>query len=71
MSSFNIELLNTFSAKLGIDRGAELIVYCAIIFLGLMSFHLLSGRQKDQEDLSRLISQLAINEAWGEALTSF
>jgi hypothetical protein len=35
VSSFNIELLNTFSSKLGINRGAELIVYCAVIFLGL------------------------------------
>jgi hypothetical protein len=35
ISSFNIELLNAFSSKLGINRGAELIVYCAVIFLGL------------------------------------
>ena len=70
ISSFNISFLNSFSAKLGIARGAELIVYCAIIFLGLMSFHLMSWRQKDQMDLSRLISQLAINEAWWTFLSS-
>jgi hypothetical protein len=64
VSSFNIQLLNSFSSKLGIERGAELIVYCAVIFLGLAYMNLMNDSQKDQQELSRLISQLAINEAF-------
>ncbi|MDR2416411.1 MAG: DUF2304 domain-containing protein [Candidatus Peribacteria bacterium] len=64
ISSFNIQLLNHFSQKFGINRGAELIVYCAIMFLGLTSMNLMNTTQKDQQELSRLISQLAINDAF-------
>jgi dolichol-phosphate mannosyltransferase len=64
ISSFNIQLLNSFTQKLGIARGAELIVYCAVIFLGLAYMNLMNSSQKDQQELSRLVSQLAINEAF-------
>ncbi|MDR0282159.1 MAG: DUF2304 family protein, partial [Candidatus Peribacteria bacterium] len=64
ISSFNIELLNMFSQKLGVERGAELIVYCAIIFLGLAYMNLMNNSQKDKQELSRLVSQLAINQAF-------
>ena len=64
VSSFNIEILNSFSSKLGIDRGAELIVYCAVIFLGLGYMNLMNNSQKSTQELSRLISQLAINDAY-------
>lgn len=64
ISSFNIDLLNTFSKKLGIERGAELIVYCSVIFLGLAYMNLMNSSQKDRQELSRLVSQLAIKEAF-------
>ena len=62
IGAFNIEFINAFSQKVGIERGAELIVYCCIIFLWLAYLNLANDNQKDQAELSRLVSHLAIRE---------
>jgi len=50
----------------GLNRGADLIVYISIILLFYLIFHLLNSLSKSWTDLTRLISTLAIQQAFQE-----
>ncbi len=60
--AFNNQLLNDFWKFFGIARGADLIVYASLIILFYFYFELLNQHTKDKFNLTRLVSQLAINE---------
>ncbi len=61
----NIEALNTFWAFFWIARWADLLVYIAIIILAYFYISLYNKNIKDSQQLTRLISALAI-EKWYE-----
>lgn len=58
--SLRIEWLNAIGITFGLNRGADLIVYCSIIVLFYLVFHLLNSISKTGNDLTRLISTTAI-----------
>ena len=58
--AFDITTLNRFGSIFGVARGADLIVYVSIILLGYLFFGLLHRSTKQEESLTRLVSQLAI-----------
>lgn len=62
--AFNQNILNTFGEFFGIARGADLLVYIAIIVLLYFYFELLNQFTKDKHQLTRLISQQTINETY-------
>ena len=57
-------LLNDFGGFFGIARGADLLVYIALIFLFYFYFDLLNKHTKDRFQLTRLISQDAIRKGY-------
>ena len=61
----NVEALNTFWSFFWIARGADLLVYVAIIVLAYFYITLFNKNIKDSQELTRLISALAI-EKWYE-----
>lgn len=64
--SLKIEWLNMIGITFGLNRGADLIVYISIILLFYLIFHLLNTLSKSWTDLTRLISTLAIEQAFQE-----
>ena len=64
--SLKIEWLNMIGITFGLNRGADLIVYISIILLFYLIFHLLNSLSKSWTDLTRLISTLAIQQAFQE-----
>ncbi len=63
---FNQEWLNRFGEFFGIARGADLLVYIALIVLFYFFIDLFNKYTKDKFHLTRLISQMAINKAYHE-----
>jgi polyprenyl-phospho-N-acetylgalactosaminyl synthase len=61
---FNQDLLNAFGEIFGLARGADLIVYIAVILLFYFYFGLLNLHIKDGFNLTRLVSRQAIYECW-------
>jgi len=61
---FNQDLLNAFGKFFGIARGADLLVYIALIVLFYFYIVLLNNHTKDKFQLTRLISQFAIDAAY-------
>lgn len=61
--ALNQELLNQFWRFFGIARGADLLVYVSLILLFYFYIDILNKHTKDKFQLTRLISQGAIN-AW-------
>lgn len=57
---FNQSLLNKFGSLFGIARGADLLVYIAIITLAYFYFELLHYQTKGSANLTRLVSAIAI-----------
>ncbi len=57
-------LLNTFGSYFGVARGADLLVYISIIVLFYLLIELYNKHTKDASHLSKLVSQLAIQEAY-------
>lgn len=56
-------LLNRIGAFVGLQRGADFLVYVSIIFLLYGVFFLLQKVEKQRQDLSKLIQNLAIQHA--------
>lgn len=61
--ALNQHLLDQFGTYFGVARGADLLVYVWIILLAYFYIDLLNKHTKDKFQLTRLISQIAIN-AW-------
>jgi len=59
---FNQELLNQFGKFFGIARGADLLVYISLIVLFYFYITMLNNHTKDKFQLTKLISQTAIDK---------
>lgn len=64
--ALNQSLLNQFGGFFGIARGADLLVYIALILLFYFYIDVLNKHTKDRFQLTRLISQTAINEWYSQ-----
>ena len=62
--ALRIEWLNAIGITFGLNRGADLIVYVSIILLFYLIFYLFNIVSKSWIDLTRLISTLAIQQAF-------
>ncbi|PJA47858.1 MAG: hypothetical protein CO170_04570 [candidate division SR1 bacterium CG_4_9_14_3_um_filter_40_9] len=67
MFALNQSLLDRFGGFFGIARGADLLVYIALILLFYFYMELVNKHTKDRMQLTRLISQIAINEAYADS----
>lgn len=63
---FNQELLNQFGTFFGIARGADLLVYISLIILFYFYITMINNHTKDKFQLTKLISQIAINEWYAQ-----
>ena len=63
--SFNMNALNNFGSFFGIARWADLLVYISIIILAYFYITLYNRNIKDSQQVTKLISALAI-EKWYE-----
>ncbi len=63
---FNQTLLNAFGEFFGIARGADLLVYIALIVLLYFYISILNSHTKDKFQLTRFISQTAIDKGYVE-----
>lgn len=63
---FNQNLLNKFGSFFGIARGADLLVYASIVLLFYFFIDLLNKHTKDKFQLTRLISQTAIDTGYAQ-----
>ena len=59
--AFNQELLNQFGKFFGVARGADLLVYVWLILLSYFYIDVLNKHTKDKFQLTKLISQTAID----------
>ncbi|HMS91499.1 MAG TPA: DUF2304 family protein [Candidatus Absconditabacterales bacterium] len=64
--ALNQNLLNQFGSFFGIARGADLLVYIGLIFLAYIYINLFNNHTKDKFQLTRLVSQMAINAGYIE-----
>jgi len=64
--ALNQDLLNRFGSFFGIARGADLLVYMALILLFYFYIDVLNKHTKDRFQLTRLISQTAINQWYAQ-----
>lgn len=64
--AFNQNLLNAFGQFFGLARGADVLVYGAIILLFYFYIELLNQHTKNKHQLTRLISRKAINETYNQ-----
>ncbi|MEI6673440.1 MAG: DUF2304 domain-containing protein [bacterium] len=62
--SLNQNLLNQFGSFFGIARGADLLVYISLILLFYFYIDILNKHTKDRFQLTKLISQDAINRGY-------
>lgn len=62
--AFNQDLLNNFGNFFGLARGADVLVYSAIILLFYFYIELLNQHTKNKYQLTRLISRRAIHETY-------
>jgi hypothetical protein len=60
--ALNQQLLDQFGKFFGVARGADLLVYVSLILLFYFYIDVLNKHTKDRFQLTRLISQAAINE---------
>lgn len=62
--AFSQNLLNKFWMFFGIARWADLLVYAWLVVLAYFYITLLNSHTKDKHELTRLISQLTIDQAY-------
>lgn len=62
--ALNQRLLNQFGQFFGVARGADLLVYISLILLFYFYIDVLNKHTKDRFQLTRLISQEAINTGY-------
>lgn len=60
------EFLNNFWSFFGVARWADLIVYGALVAFAYFYIILLNNQTKDKQELTRLISQLTINQVFNQ-----
>jgi len=60
--ALNNDLLNRFGRVFGLARGADVLVYGTLVILAYLYIDLLNKDTKSKFQLTKLISQLAINE---------
>ncbi len=60
---YDIDLLNKFGTYFGVARGADLIVYASIILLFYFFIDLYNRLTKDMSQLSKLVTQQAVDQA--------
>jgi hypothetical protein len=60
--ALNQDLLNRFGSFFGVARGADLLVYISLILLFYFYIDVLNKHTKDRFQLTRLISQEAMDE---------
>jgi hypothetical protein len=60
--SLNQSLLDQFGTYFGVARGADLLVYVSLILLFYFYIEVLNKHTKDKFQLTRLISQTAIDQ---------
>lgn len=65
--SLNVNLLNKFWSVFGVARGADLFVYIWVILLFYLYITLLNKNTREKYELSRLISQEAINKWFNQS----
>lgn len=65
--SLNQNLLNQFGTYFGVARGADLLVYISLILLFYFYIESLNKLTKDKFQLTKLISQTAINQWYMES----
>ncbi len=58
--TFFPEFLNTIGRIFGLPRGADLLVYVSILFLMYFVLLLLAKAEKNREDITRLVREVAI-----------
>jgi len=63
---YDIELLNKFGMYFGVTRGADLVVYASIILLFYFFIDLYNRLTKDMTQLSKLVTQQAVDQAWSD-----
>lgn len=63
---FNQDLLNNFGIFFGIARGADLLVYISLIVLFYFYISILNFQTKDKFQLTKFISQTAIDKGYAE-----
>lgn len=66
LSALNQEFLDNFWRFFGVARGADLIVYWGLIILAYFYITLLNSHTKDKHELTRLISQITINQVFSQ-----
>ncbi len=71
MFSLKVERLNAIGITFGLNRGADLIVYVSIMVLFYFVFHLLNLLSKSGNELTRLISTMAIQQAYQTSRDQF
>lgn len=64
--AINWEALNKFGAIFWLNRWADLIVYAAIVVLAYFYIWSVNTQTKDKQELTRLISAIAIHKAYNE-----
>ncbi len=64
--ALNQHALDQFGKYFGVARGADLLVYFSLILLFYFYIEVLNKHTKDKFQLTRLISQLAINQWYAE-----
>jgi hypothetical protein len=62
--ALNQKLLNQFWSFFGVARGADLVVYGSLVVLAYFYIILFNHQTKDKHELTRLISQLTINNVF-------
>ncbi len=62
VTSFNQNLLAQLWTFVGVEKGADFIVYISIIFLGFVFFSLLQNVLKQQQEITRLCTAQALRE---------
>lgn len=55
--------LGYFSQQLGVERGADLVVYLSILLILFFILKIFVQQEEDRKTLTKLIRQIAINEA--------
>lgn len=64
--ALNQDILNTFGSFFGTARGADVLVYFSLIILFYFYIELLNKHTKDRFQLTKLISQMAIDKGYQE-----
>lgn len=66
--TFFPEILNALGRLFGLQRWADLLVYCAIIFLIYFSLLLLNKIEENRADFTKLVRELALYHSWKKIL---